>query len=517
MKRYLLLSIGIFSSFSLLFAQRTVEIKKANSLESGEHIGKEVKRLLGDVELKEGNMYMYCDSAWLFPDNSIKAFNNLHIIKGDSVNIYGTTLNYNGVTRIAEIRGNVRLIQSGSTLTTELLYYDMRSSLANYPNGGTIVSKQNTLTSDMGYYNPKKRIFSFKKNVVLVNPQYTMKCDTLNYNSGNNTAYFNGPTNITSKGDHIYCESGWYNTDNDIAKFAKNAFIQTKQQTMKGDSIFFDKVKDIGRAYGHVSILDTAQSIIVSGDVAFRYGNLETSKVYGHALLKQYYGEDTLYLHADTLKAVDEHPVSKKGVKDTSIIWRVFYAYRKVKFFREDIQGKCDSLVYSGKDSLMRLFGPPSLRDKSPVLWQEENQLTAEKVEIKTSGGQIRNLFLRNQAFIISEEDTSKYDQIKGKQMTGFFKENKLARIFVEGNGQTIYFAKDKKNGKDNFIGVNKANCTNLMIYIKDNSVEKITFLKKPDATLFPMSDFVPKEFLLKDFLWRAKERPLSVADIFLK
>ena len=316
-----------------------------------------------------------------------------------------------------------------------------------------------------------------------------MRCDTLNYNSGNNTAYFSGPTHITSSGDKIYCESGWYNTTNDIAKFSKNAYVDTKQQKMKGDSIFFDKVKDEGRAYGNVSIIDSAQSIIVSGNKAVRIGKLETSTVTGNALLKQFYGEDTLFLHADTLRAVDEHPISRKGVKDTSITWRVLYAYKKVKFYRTDMQGKCDSLVYSGKDSIMRLF-------KDPVMWQEENQLTAEKVEMKITSGQIKNLYLQNQAFIISEEDSIKYNQIKGKQMTGYFNENKLVRIFVEGNGQTIYFAKDK----DKLIGINRANCTNLMIYIKDNSVEKITFLKKPDATLFPMSDFMPKEFLLKDF-----------------
>ena len=158
----------------------------------------------------------------------------------------------------------------------------------------------------------------------------------------------------------------------------------------------------------------------------------------------------------------------------------------------------------------MRLF-------KEPVLWQDKNQLTGEKVEIKTSAGEIKNLFLRNNAFIISKEDSVKFNQIKGKQMTGYFKENKLAKIFVEGNGQTIYFAKEKKNGKEDIMGVNRASCTNLMIYVKDNGVEKITFLKKPDATLFPMSDFTPKDFLLKDFLWREKERPNSVADIFLQ
>ena len=135
MKMSLVICLCFLSLSSVSFAQRTVEIKNANTLEDGENIGKGVKRLIGNVALKEGNMYMYCDSAYLFPDNSIKAFHNLHIVKGDSVNIYGTLLNYNGPTRIAEITKNVRLIEKGSTLQTELLYYDTRSSVATYPNG----------------------------------------------------------------------------------------------------------------------------------------------------------------------------------------------------------------------------------------------------------------------------------------------------------------------------------------------------------------------------------------------
>ena len=95
--------------------------------------------------------------------------------------------------------------------------------------------------------------------------------------------------------------------------------------------------------------------------------------------------------------------------------------------------------------------------------------------------------------------------------MTGYFKENKLAKIGIEGNGETIYYVKDKKSE----TGINKAECNHLIIYIKDNKPDKITFLKKPVATLFPMHEFAPKEFLLKDFVWRENERPLSVLDIF--
>ena len=483
---------------------RKIELLHANSLEHDDRLGKDVKRLLGNVSFQDGNTLLYCDSAYMYPDNSVDAFSRVRIVQGDSLTIHGDFLKYNPNTRITEIHKNIKLIQKSTTLVTELLYYDMATHKANYPNGGTITSKDNVLVSDMGYYNPKAKMFSFKKNVVLTNPQYVMYCDTLNYNSSNNTAYFVGPTRIKNKENIIYCESGWYNTNNDNAQFSKNASIITQGRKMTGDSIHYDKVKKIGIAIGNVSILDSAQSILVTGDKAINLGKQETSTVTGHALLKQFYGSDTLFLHADTLRTVDEHPLNKKHEPDTSVTWRMMYAYHKVKFYRTDIQGRCDSLVYSGKDSIMRLY-------IHPIMWSEENQLIAKKIELKTSGGEISKMFLKESAFIISKEDSIKYNQIKGKEMTGYFKKNKLSKIHVEGNGQTVYFAKDKQKK----IGINKADCSNMMIYIKENAIQKVTFLKKPDATLFPMRDFTPKEFMLKDFIWRENERPLSVGDLF--
>ena len=512
MNYYFLASVVCLLPSVFSFSQtQKVELLHANSLEFDDGIGKDVKRLIGNVSLKHENALMYCDSAYLYPNNAIDAFSNVSIQQGDSVNIYSQFLKYNGNTRMAELRKNVRFINKGTTLNTELLYYDMKSSLANYPSGGTIISKsrrdgspQNTLTSQFGYFNTKKNSYSFKKNVTLTNPQYVMTCDTLNYFSGTSTAYFLGPTEIKNADNYIYCESGWYNTDNDMAQFSKNAYILADGQKMKGDTIFYDKIRDIGKAFGNVALIDTAQNIIVTGDYAVHSGQQETSTITGHALLKQYFDKDTLFLHADTLRSLGTHPVNSKNEKDTSVTWRVLYAYHNVKFFRTDIQGKCDSLVYSGNDSMMRLY-------KAPVLWSEENQLTAKKVELKTSNGEITKMFLKNTAFIISKEDSLKYNQIKGKEMTGYFKKNNLSKIVVEGNGQTIYFAKDKAK----LIGVNKAECSNLMIRVKENKVDKITFLKKPDATLFPMKDFTPEEFKLKDFVWRENERPLTMRDIF--
>jgi hypothetical protein len=95
--------------------------------------------------------------------------------------------------------------------------------------------------------------------------------------------------------------------------------------------------------------------------------------------------------------------------------------------------------------------------------------------------------------------------------MKGFFKANDLYLIKVEGNGQTIYYDKDKGKIK----AVNRADCSNLNIYLKDKKMSRIIFITKPEATLYPLSQVDVKDLKLKDFTWRGRERPLSIADIF--
>jgi hypothetical protein len=148
-----------------------------------------------------------------------------------------------------------------------------------------------------------------------------------------------------------------------------------------------------------------------------------------------------------------------------------------------------------------------------PVIWTDENQLTANYITITTTKGKIRQLDMYDVAFVISEEDTLFYNQIKGKKIVGLFADNKLRKINVFGNGQTIYYPKDD----DAYTGVNRADCTDMVIYTKENKVERITFITKPVATLYPMNELPPKELLLKDFNWRIKERPLKREDIFVE
>jgi len=203
---------------------------------------------------------------------------------------------------------------------------------------------------------------------------------------------------------------------------------------------------------------------------------------------------DSLYLHADTLRSR----------KDSSGENRIFNAYYGVRIYKSNLQGKCDSLSFTQQDSIIRMY-------YDPVVWSDSTQITANFIEIHTTNNNISQFFLEEAAFMTSMEDSTRFNQIKGRNMTGYFRDNKLYKVEVNGNGQTIYYTRDKNKT----VGVNKAVSSNLLIKFINNEVRRITFIKDPEGTLYPLGDL--EETRLSGFQWLLDLRPKTKYDIFLK
>jgi lipopolysaccharide export system protein LptA len=487
----------IFSSQQILIAQATkkIEIEHANTMEFDKSMGPDVKRLLGNVVFRHENSIMYCDSAWYYSaENRVDAFGHIHVRQGDTVHLYGDYMRYLGEKKIAEVRKNVRLIDKETILNTENLDFNIQDSYGYYFNGGTINSGENTLKSKYGYYYSREKLFFYKGNVELHNPDYTIFCDTLKYQTVQKIAYFLGPTRIISDENLIYCENGWYNTEKKISQFNKHAYLKNKNQVMHGDSLYYERENGFGEAFKNVELFDSAENVILKGEYAYYHEEPEKALLTGRALMIKVTDSDSIFIHADTLRSVT----------DSSGQHKIMKAYYHMKFYETDLQAKCDSLAYSLADSVIRLYG-------EPVLWSDENQLSAEYIAIYTRNRDIDRLEMTNTAFIISQEDSDRYNQVKGKTMTGFFANGELSRIEVIGNGQTIYFPKDENE----LIGVNKAESTNLTIYLKERKVDRIIFRVQPAATLSPLQDVTGNDLYLKDFRWFNKYRPKEREDIY--
>lgn len=480
-----------------VIAQKVARVQfSAATTEVDARLGKDTKRLIGNVVFTHGNAKMYCDSAYFYSKkNALDAFSNVYVNQADTVHLYGDELHYDGNTRIAQVRNNVRLLNRETTLTTDALDYDIGADVGYYTDHANIVSNENQLESKIGYYYTSGDLFDFQDSVVVVNPDYTIYSDRMKYNTESKITYFNGPTEIIGDSSYIYCERGWYNTETDISQLNQNAVVKNTKQTVKGDSLYYEKITGFGRAINNVEIIDLDQNIILRGNNGIYYDQQEFARMTENAEFIQITSEDSLHLHADTL-------LSELDTSGTKFI----KAYYGVRIFKSNLQGRCDSLSYSFADSVIRLY-------EEPVLWSEESQITADYIEIHTENRQAKTMYLQRAAFIVSQQDTSYFNQIKGKNMTCHFRRNELYRVDVNGNGQTVYYPKDEEN----IIGANKVECSNLIIYLTDGKVSSISFLKNPNGTMYPLEKAPVNELILKGFQWLADQRPLSKEDIFYK
>lgn len=497
--RITLLILCLLPSFFLALAQekkvRKIELRNAEVLEYDESLGHRARRLIGNVIFEHEGALMYSDSAYLYEDNSMDAFSEVFINKGDSIKLWCDELNYNGNTEFAKAKRNVKLVDNEMTLTSQRLDYNMATEYAWYSTGGKIVDAKNTLTSRIGVYLSNSEQLFFKDDVVLENKRYTLYADTLRYHTKTEVAFFLGPTRIVSDENTILCTAGWYDTELDIAQFSDRPTILSDKRSIVGDSLFYHKKYSYGLAMGKVVVTDTTEDISLTGERAKYFEMGDMVLMTDSALMIQDMGADSLFLHADTLLSI----------LDTVIDRRVLFAFHHAKFFKPDMRGKCDSLVYSYADSTIRLF-------RDPIMWSEENQLTADSMWIQNRNSKIDKLFMKENAMIVSIKDSNMYDQIKGRFMTGYFREQKLRKVFVEGNGETIYFTGEEGAEPDN---VNQAKASELVIIIEKNKVKDITFLSQPDATLYPIDQVDVNTMRLDGFHWRISERPEKVGDIF--
>lgn len=494
-----LLLVMLCPSRALAQRQQNVRIKieRADVLRHDDKIGKNTQSLNGNVILSHVRTFLHCDSAYMYNDsNVVIAYGNVHVIQNDSIHLYGNRMTYYGNQNLAKVREGVRANKGETWLYTEYLDYDRVQDKAYFYNGGKVVNGDNTLTSDNGLYFPVSNDVYFKDHVVGVSPKYHLDSDTMKFNTKTEIITILGPTTIiNSDSTIIKSENGWYNTQSNEAKLLKNNIIYAGQQTIEGKTIFYERNKGLGTVWDDMVLTDTVNNMKICGDYGFY--NQITGDAFAtlRAQVIQTYGEDTIYMHADTFQVV---PLPE----DTS---RILKAYHKVKFFREDMQGRCDSLIFDFRDSISTMY-------KTPVVWAQGNQMTANEIKLYTRNQALYKAELLEAAFVISPEDSIGYNQIKGKKMTGYIRNNDIYKIDVDGNGQTLYYPKDDEV----IIGINRAESSNMTLWLDERKISNITMRVSPSGNMNPPFLFGEKDGKLPGFMWLEQYRPHNKDEIFL-
>jgi len=485
LKKIIFLLIFIFSSLGI-FAQNQIFIIHSDSLKGNN----EFKELMGRVSLQQGTTILHCKQA-IFNSltNNVLAYGNVKIIQADTVTITGDTAVYNGDMRQAFVSGKVKLDDHTIVLNTPKLNYDLNSRFATYDAGARILDKKSTLTSKEGIYNTVSKNFTFKKNVRVWDKEGgLLKADSLKYNTLSKEAYFICPTQIINKKDTVYTSSGFYNTQTKVSNFTGRSTAIMEDFTLTGDTLFYDSPTKIGVARGNVEFVSKKDKVILTGDHGRYAGNTGITRVYGRALMRNILEKDTLYLTADTL-------VSYESKKDSV---RKLYAYKNVLIYKSDLSGKCDSLGYDVKDSVIHFY-------QKPILWTPDSQSTADSISIFMANQSVKQMRLRGHSFVISVDSLGQFNQMKGRRMNLHFKaESKLEQAIVEGNGESVYYVVDDKKKT---TGLNRVECSRMNLFLVDNQVKKIKFITRPEAKFVPPKEWKEDLQNLDGFNYRVKEK----------
>ena len=170
------------------------------------------------------------------------------------------------------------------------------------------------------------------------------------------------------------------------------------------------------------------------------------------------------------------------------------------------MQGVCDSIVYNALDSMIYLRS-------NPIVWSEENQITGFDIKLKLADNNTRldKIIIQSDAFVVAQCDDDKFNQMKGKMLIGYLKDNGLYRLDMFQNGETLYYMKDD----DDFVGVNKAVCSDITVYLKNGKIDQIVFKNKPEGTFSPIEQFPKKMAKFDKFQWYDTVRPVDAKDVF--
>ena len=218
--------------------------------------------------------------------------------------------------------------------------------------------------------------------------------------------------------------------------------------------------------------------------------------------------KDSLSVTADSAKvALDSLNVTADSVSVAVDTTKYGFAFARgnVKIFRRDIQVRCDSMHYSDLDSIARFY-------KDPVIWNEENrQYYSDSLAVLIKKGRVDRASLMSNAFVVTQEDSLLYDQIKSAEIMAFFDSTSaLKRFDALGGATAVFFLREN----DRLATVNKVESKMLSGNFVKGNIDRIYYYDSPKNDAYPVVQFPQQERYLKGFRWIPELRPTGKQDI---
>jgi len=484
----------------------------------------QLQMLAGNVVLQQDNTRFYCDSAVINKHmNILEAFGKVHINDADSIHTYGDYLIYHIDTKTAVFKKKVKLTDGKGVLTTEELQYDTRAKTGTYSTGGKIVNGTTTITSkEATYYGDLKDVY-FKKDVKMRDPKFDLSTDSLLYNTETQMATFITQTFIKdSSGANIVTTEGNYDMKNKKASFGKRSVISDgKGVTVTGDNIDTNDSTGETIITGRAVFIDTIQKVSILSNKFNSNKKAGSFLATQHPLMIIQQDKDSLYISSDSmysarladLKDSAYKELQKDTIKTTTIVngkdtsdIRFFQCYHHVRIFSDSLQAVCDSLFYSARDSVFRLFN-------GPILWASSSQVTGDTMYLFTKNKKADRIYAFENSFAINKSGENMFNQLSGKTLNGYFKNGEIDYMRTKGSpAQSVYYAKDESNA---VVGVNNATGDIIDMRFENKELKKVVFVRDITGTMYPYRQTPADKKTLRNFKWLDEKRPKTKFELF--
>lgn len=495
-----------------------IKLNSAEILTYDVYLRPDVQRLIGNVSFSHGNATMVCDSAYLNEkEQTFEAFGRVHMVQADTVNMYADYLHYDGKTKLAKLRRNVKLENRTTTLFTDSLDYDRVADMAYYFEGGTLVDAQNTLTSNYGQYYPSTNDAEFRYNVKLVNDSTEMTTEHLFYNTKTRVGRYDGDTQIKSDSGYIASTRGAYDLNKNVGILLDRSEVYSGNRMLVGDSIYYDGTTKFGEAFGEMELHDTLQRVSLYGD----YGYFDSERDYGFATSRAYaidYSQkDTLFVGADTLELVS---FKRDFLADTTNLHpadiprdsmtRELRAHPRVRVYRVDGQAVADYMRYSSLDSILTLMG-------SPMMWHEQyRQVSGDTIIFYFRNDKLDYSDVLGKGFGIEQmpDKETYFNQMRASKIRTYMQDSTVRRVEVTGDPvESVYYMKE--DGQQDYSGMNRMTSSNMIVQLDSGRPKHTHWGGAVAGKVYPISMAVAQNAdKLEGFNWSIERRPKSPEDV---
>lgn len=437
---------------------------------------------------------------------------------------------YDAKTSIFVFNDKVQMFSDSLFFVTDRLVYNSDDNIAYFYNNTQGWKDENYLRSRDGWYKRDDEILNFTRDVYMLTEEQQAWAQDLTYERNTGNAYLLDNIQIldTIQQTIVRCNELEYKEESSYTRLMQDpALIMLNEgEDGKKDTVFvsadtfvlftkkrcdIDSLEIVG-AEQRLELVDLdpigamreqikqERLKIEQEDKLRQMGLLNNSdKEIGETDPQKKTEGDTTIVETPDIEEIIE-PLPERDTTEVAFA----HLFHDVKIFMEGMQVRCDSLVYTGIDSIARLY-------TKPILWNEEtNQLTSDSMRFVIKNQVLTKGFLLSNAMVISEDTENIFHQIRGAEMIGYFIDNDLYRFDVLGGASSIYFIPEEEV----FTTINTKNSKMMTAQIKERTIERMTYFQEIKNDAFPLEDVKEEEKRFRDFSWRPDERPVTRYDV---